>query len=162
MNTYKLLTANLGLTGNGKLVLIYLLTMNKKEIEAQIKYVGENVCNFSGSHVHRQMTKVINELVEQGYILPLKDIYAKNKFKSKKWVLTAKALKLAKDDNTDSQGNKAKNNKKNIPTQVNDTQYKGVEVNANKQKETAPQTALTAEQPQMSLAELRRNYQIAD
>lgn len=138
MNTYKLLTANLGLTGNGKLVLIYLLTMNKREIEAQIKYVGENVCNFSGSHVHRQMTKIINELVEQGYILPLKDVFAKNKFKSKKWTLTAKALKLAKQD--DSQASKAKaSNKFSLPTQVNDTQYKGVEVNANKQKETAPQ-----------------------
>jgi hypothetical protein len=157
MNTYKVLTANLGLTGNGKLVLLYLLSINKKEIEAQIKYIGEIICGFVGCHVHRQMTKIINELVEQGYILPLKDVYAKNKFKSKKWTLTAKALKLAKDDNTDSQGSKAKatSNKINIPTQVNDTQYKGVEVNANK-KETAPQQA------QLSLAELRRNYPIED
>ena len=149
MNTYKLLTANLGLTGNGKLVLIYLLTMNKREIEAQIKYVGENVCNFSGSHVHRQMTKVINELVEQGYILPLKDIYAKNKFKSKKWVLTAKALKLAKQE--DSQGNKATSNKINIPTQVNGHPTR-VEINANKQKEQAHVPTLAEQRRQLEEA----------
>lgn len=138
MNIYKILTTRLEISPTSKLVLIYLLTMNKKEIEAQIKYIGEIICGFKKDNVHRQMTKVINELVEQGYILPLKDIYAKNKFKSKKWVLTNKSLKLAKDDNTDSQGKaKATSNKINIPTQVNDTQYKGVEVNANKQKEQA-------------------------
>lgn len=149
MNTYKLLTANLGLTGNGKLVLIYLLTMKKKEIEAQIKYVGENVCNFSGSHVHRQMTKVINELVEQGYILPLKDIYAKNKFKSKKWVLTNKSLKLAKD--TDSQGNKA-TSKIKTPTQA----YQATTKEAKEAtKETAPQ-----QEYKPSLAELQAAIKI--
>lgn len=151
MNTYKLLTANLGLTGNGKLVLIYLLTMNKKEIEAQIKYVGENVCNFSGSHVHRQMTKVINELTDNGYILPLKDVFAKNKFKSKKWTLTAKALKLAKD--TDNQGSKAKatSNKINIPTQVNGHPTR-VEINANKQKEQAHVPTLAEQRRQLEEA----------
>lgn len=148
MNTYKLLTANLGLTGNGKLVLIYLLTMKKKEIEAQIKYVGENVCNFSGSHVHRQMTKVINELVEQGYILPLKDIYAKNKFKSKKWVLTNKSLKLAKD--TDSQGNKA-TSKIKTPTQA----YQATTKEAKEAtKEQAPQ-----QEHKPTLAEQRRQLE---
>lgn len=136
MNIYKILTTRLEINPTSKLVLIYLLSLNKREIEAQIKYVGENICNFSGSHVHRQMTKVINELIEQGYILPLKDIYAKNKFKSKKWVLTAKALKLAKD--TDSQGNKAKatSNKINIPTQA----YQATTKKAKEAtKETAPQ-----------------------
>ena len=153
MNTYKVLTANLGLTGNGKLVLIYLLSINKKEIEAQIKYVGENICGFVGSHVHRQMTKVVNELVDNGYILPPTDIMAKNKFKSKKWTLTAKALKLAKDDNTDSQGSKAKATSKiKTPTQVITPNQKADIT----QKEQAPQQA------QLSLAELRRNYPIAD
>ena len=138
MNIYKILTTRLEINPTSKLVLIYLLSLNKREIEAQIK------------------TKVINELIEQGYILPLKDIYAKNKFKSKKWVLTAKALKLAKDDNTDSQGNKAKatSNKIKQPTQVNDTQYKGVEVNA--KKEQAPQ-----QEYKPSLAEQRRQLEEA-
>ena len=96
------------------------------------------------------MTKVINELIEQGYILPLKDIYAKNKFKSKKWVLTAKALKLAKDDNTDSQGNKATSNKKSLPTQA----YQATTKEAKEAtKETAPQQA------QLSLAEQRRQLE---
>lgn len=152
MNTYKVLTANLGLTGNGKLVLIYLLTMNKEEIEAQIKYIGENVCGFVGSHVHRQMTKVINELTDNGYILPLKDVFAKNKFKSKKWVLTAKALKLAKDDNTDTQGKaKATSKKISIPTQVITPNQKADIT----QKKQAPQQA------QLSLAEQRRQLEEA-
>ena len=157
MNIYKILTTRLEISPTSKLVLLYLLSINKKEIEAQIKYIGENVCGFGKDNVHRQMTKVINELIEQGYILPLKDIYAKNKFKSKKWTLTAKALKLAKDDNTDSQGNKAKatSNKKNTPTQVNDTQYKRVEVNANNTKETAPQ-----QEYKPSLAELQAAIKI--
>lgn len=157
MNIYKILTTRLEISPTSKLVLLYLLSINKKEIEAQIKYIGEIICGFKKDNVHRQMTKVINELIEQGYILPLKDIYAKNKFKSKKWVLTAKALKLAKDDNTDSQGNKAKatSNKKNTPTQVNDTQYKRVEVNANNTKETAPQ-----QEYKPSLAELQAAIKI--
>lgn len=157
MNIYKILTTRLEINPTSKLVLIYLLSLNKREIEAQIKYIGEIICGFKKDNVHRQMTKVINELIEQGYILPLKDIYAKNKFKSKKWTLTAKALKLAKDDNTDSQGNKAKatSNKKNTPTQVNDTQYKRVEVNANNTKETAPQ-----QEYKPSLAELQAAIKI--
>ena len=157
MNIYKILTTRLEISPTSKLVLLYLLSINKKEIEAQIKYIGEIICGFKKDNVHRQMTKVINELIEQGYMLPLKDIYAKNKFKSKKWVLTAKALKLAKDDNTDSQGNKAKatSNKKNTPTQVNDTQYKRVEVNANNTKETAPQ-----QEYKPSLAELQAAIKI--
>ena len=156
MNIYKILTTRLEINPTSKLVLIYLLSLNKREIEAQIKYIVDNVCGFGKDHVHSQMTKVINELIEQGYILPLKDIYAKNKFKSKKWVLTAKALKLAKDDNTDSQGNKAKatSNKIKQPTQVNDTQYKGVEVNA--KKEQAPQ-----QEYKPSLAEQRRQLEEA-
>lgn len=150
MNTYKLLTANLGLTGNGKLVLLYLLSINKKEIEAQIKYIGEIICGFVGCHVHRQMTKVINELVEQGYILPLKDIYAKNKFKSKKWVLTNKSLKLAKD--TDSQGNKA-TSKIKTPTQA----YQATTKEAKEAtKEQAPQ-----QEYKPSLAEQRRQLEEA-
>ena len=140
MNIYKILTTRSEISPTSKLVLLYLLSLNKREIEAQIKYIGEIICGFKKDNVHRQMTKVINELIEQGYILPLKDIYAKNKFKSKKWVLTAKALKLAKDDNTDSQGNKAKatSNKKNIPTQA----YQATTKEAKEAtKETAPQQA---------------------
>ena len=155
MNIYKILTTRLEINPTSKLVLIYLLSLNKREIEAQIKYIGEIICGFKKDNVHRQMTKVINELVEQGYILPLKDIYAKNKFKSKKWVLTAKALKLAKDDNTDSQGNKAKatSNKINIPTQGNNNNpSKGGIINA--KKETAPQ-----QEYKPSLAEQRRQLE---
>lgn len=154
MNIYKILTTRLEISPTSKLVLLYLLSLNKREIEAQIKYIGEIICGFKKDNVHRQMTKVINELVDNGYILPLKDVFAKNKFKSKKWTLTAKALKLAKD--TDSQGNKAKatSNKINIPTQA----YQATTKEAKEAtKETAPQ-----KEYKPSLAELRRNYPIAD
>lgn len=151
MNIYKILTTRLEINPTSKLVLIYLLSLNKREIEAQIKYIGEIICGFKKDNVHRQMTKVINELIEQGYILPLKDIYAKNKFKSKKWILTNKSLKLAKQD--DSQGNKATNKKISIPTQGNNNNLsKGGIINANK-KEIAPQQA------QLSLAEKRRQLE---
>ena len=86
------------------------------------------------------MTKVINELTEQGYILPLKDIYTKNKYKSKKWILSNKALKLAKDTDGKQKQAKATSNKINIPTQVNNNNLsKGGINNANNTKETAPQ-----------------------
>lgn len=142
MNIYKILTTRLEINPTSKLVLLYLLSLNKREIEAQIKYIGEIICGFGKDNVHRQMTKVINELVEQGYILPLKDIYAKNKFKSKKWVLTAKALKLAKDDNTDTQGKAKATSKIKTPTQGNNNNpSKGDIINANKQKEQAQKQA---------------------
>lgn len=151
MNIYKILTTRLELSPTSKLVLLYLLSLNKREIEAQIKYIGEIICGFKKDNVHRQMTKVINELVDNGYILPLKDVFAKNKFKSKKWTLTAKALKLAKD--TDSQGNKAKatSNKINIPTQA----YQATTKEAKEAiKETAPQ-----QEYKPSLAEQRRQLE---
>ena len=153
MNIYKILTTRLEISPTSKLVLLYLLSINKKEIEAQIKYIGEIICGFKKDNVHRQMTKVINELVDNGYILPLKDVFAKNKFKSKKWMLTAKALKLAKD--TDSQGNKAKatSNKINIPTQGNNNNpSKGGIFNANKQKEQAHVQTLAEKRRQLEEA----------
>lgn len=151
MNIYKILTTRLEINPTSKLVLIYLLTMNKREIEAQIKYIGEIICGFGKDNVHRQMTKVINELIEQGYILPLKDVFAKNKFKSKKWVLTAKALKLAKD--TDNQGNKAKATSKiKTPTQA----YQATTKEAKEATKPAAQ-----QQVQLSLAEQRRQLEEA-
>ena len=134
MNIYKILTTRLEISPTSKLVLLYLLSLNKREIEAQIKYIGEIICGFKKDNVHRQMTKVINELTKQGYILPLKDVFAKNKFKSKKWTLTAKALKLAKD--TDSHGKAKATSKINTPTQA----YQATTKEAKEAtKETAPQ-----------------------
>ena len=136
MNIYKILTTRLEISPTSKLVLLYLLSLNKREIEAQIKYIGENICGFGKDNVHRQMTKVINELTEQGYILPLKDIYTKNKYKSKKWILSNKALKLAKDTDGKQKQAKATSNKINIPTQA----YQATTKEAKEAtKETAPQ-----------------------
>lgn len=149
MNIYKILTTRLEISPTSKLVLLYLFSLNKREIEAQIKYIGENICGFGKDNVHRQMTKIINELTEQGYILPLKDIYTKNKYKSKKWILSNKALKLAKDTDGKQKQAKATSNKINIPTQgINNNLSKGGINNANNTKETAPQ-----EEHKPSLAE---------
>ena len=154
MNIYKILTTRLEISPTSKLVLLYLLSLNKREIEAQIKYIGEIICGFKKDNVHRQMTKVINELTERGYILPLKDIYTKNKYKSKKWILSNKALKLAKDDNTDGKQKQAKatSNKINIPTQA----YQATTKEAKEAtKETAPQ-----QEHKPSLAELQAAIKI--
>lgn len=153
MNIYKILTTRLEISPTSKLVLLYLLSLNKREIEAQIKYIGENICGFGKDNVHRQMTKIINELTEQGYILPLKDIYTKNKYKSKKWILSNKALKLAKDTDGKQKQAKATSNKINIPTQA----YQATTKEAKEAtKETAPQ-----QEYKPSLAEQRRQLEEA-
>lgn len=100
------------------------------------------------------VNKIIKGLTEKGYLTSTNTDYINIKGVNKtttKWVLSDKSMNIIKSLN--SKQKQAKASKKiNTPTQVNDTQYKGVEVNANKQKKQA----------QLSLAELRRNYPIAD
>lgn len=78
-------------------------------------------------------------------------------------MLSDKSMSIIKSLNSKQSKGKATSNKIKTPTQGNNNNLsKGGIINANKQKEQAPQTTLTAEQPQKSLAELRRNYPIAD
>lgn len=108
------------------------------------------------------VNKIIKGLVEKGYLEATSIDYISIKGVTKtttKWVLSDKSMSIIKSLNSKQKQAKATNNKTHIPTQA----YQATTKEAKEAtKETAPQTALTAEQPQMSLAELRRNYPIAD
>ena len=144
MNIYKLITYNLNLSPQGKLVLIYLLGIGKKEIEAQIKYIGANICGFKEDNVYRQMNKIINELTEKGYIDTNTDyITIKNtKVTTTKRKLTTKALRLIKDEEIN------KNHKPSLPTQVIDTPKVDI---TKKEKITATQPTLAELQAQIPI-----------
>ena len=87
------------------------------------------------------VNKIIKGLIEKGYLISTSTDYINIKGVNKtttKWVLSDKSMSIIKGLNKQSKDKaKATSNKTHIPTQVNDTQYKGVEVNANKQKEQA-------------------------
>ena len=108
------------------------------------------------------VNKIIKSLVEKDYLEATSTDYILIKGINKtttKWVLSDKAMNIIKSLNSKQSKDKATSNKFSLPTQA----YQATTKEAKEAtKETAPQTALTAEQPQMSLAELRRNYPIAD
>lgn len=155
-------------SANEIITMLHLISQGKREIQTQKSHIA-TLCGQRGKDKNNNtklVNKIIKGLIEKGYLISTSTDYISIKGVTKtttKWVLSDKSMSIIKGLNKQSKDKaKATSNKTHIPTQVNDTQYKGVEVNANKQKEQAPQTTLTAEQPQMSLAELRRNYPIAD
>lgn len=94
------------------------------------------------SYLNKYVNKIIKGLTEKGYLISTSTDYISIKGVIKtttKWVLSDKSMSIIKGLNSKQSKDKAKatSNKTHIPTQVNDTQYKGVEVNANKQKEQA-------------------------
>lgn len=92
------------------------------------------------SYLNKYVNKIIKGLVEKDYLEATSTDYINIKGINKtttKWVLSDKAMNIIKGLNKQSKDKAKATNKINIPTQVNDTQYKGVEVNANKQKEQA-------------------------
>ena len=103
------------------------------------------------------VNKIIKGLIEKGYLEATSTDYILIKGINKtttKWVLSDKAMNIIKSLNSKQSKEKAKaTNKKNIPTQVNKQPLQGLEINANKQKEQAPQ------QVQLSLAEQRRQLE---
>lgn len=95
------------------------------------------------SYLNKYVNKIIKGLVEKGYLISTSTDYISIKGVNKtttKWVLSDKAMNIIKSLNSKQSKDKATSKIKSLPTQVNDTQYKGVEINANKQKEQAPQT----------------------
>lgn len=112
------------------------------------------------SYLNKYVNKIIKGLVEKGYLTSTNTDYILIKGINKtttKWVLSDKAMNIIKSLNSKQKQAKAKIS---TPTQgINNNLSKGGINNA--KKEQAPQTTLTAEQPQMSLAELRRNYPIS-
>ena len=109
------------------------------------------------SYLNKYVNKIIKGLVEKGYLISTSTDYILIKGINKtttKWVLSDKSMNIIKSLNIKQKQAKATNKIKSLPTQVNDTQYKGVEVNAI--KEQAPQ-----QEYKPSLAELRRQLEEA-
>lgn len=102
------------------------------------------------SYLNKYVNKIIKGLVEKGYLISTSTDYISIKGVTKtttKWVLSDKSMSIIKGLNKQSKDKaKATSNKTHIPTQVNDTQYKGVEVNANKQKEQEHKPTLAEQQ----------------
>lgn len=89
------------------------------------------------------VNKIIKGLVEKGYLISTSTDYISIKGVTKtttKWVLSDKAMNIIKSLNSKQKQAKTNNNF-SLPTQVNDTQYKGVEVNAKKEEEYKPSLA---------------------
>lgn len=111
------------------------------------------------SYLNKYVNKIIKGLTEKGYLISTSTDYISIKGVTKtttKWVLSDKSMSIIKGLNKQSKDKaKATSNKISIPTQGNNNNLsKGGIINAD--KPAAPQ------QVQLSLAELRRNYLIAD
>ena len=145
------------------LTMLHLLSYGTKEVKTQKTYIAR-LCGYHTDDRHNAkkfVNKIIKGLMEKGYLTSTNTDYISIKGVTKtttKWVLSDKSMSIIKSLNSKQKQAKATSNKINIPTQVIATAPSGNIT----QKEQAPQTTLTAEQPQMSLAELRRNYPIAD
>lgn len=154
-------------SANEIITMLHLISQGKREIQTQKSHIA-TLCGQRGKDKNNNtklVNKIIKGLTEKGYLISTSTDYISIKGVTKtttKWVLSDKAMNIIKGLNKQSKDKaKATNNKINIPTQSNNNNpSKGGIINA--KKEQAPQTTLTAEQPQMSLAELRRNYPIAD
>lgn len=104
------------------------------------------------SYLNKYVNKIIKGLVEKGYLISTSTDYILIKGINKtttKWVLSDKAMNIIKSLNSKQ---KQATSKTKTPTQVITPNQKADIT----QKEQAPQQA------QLSLAELRRNYPIAD
>jgi hypothetical protein len=110
------------------------------------------------SYLNKYVNKIIKGLTEKGYLISTSTDYISIKGVIKtttKWVLSDKSMSIIKGLNSKQSKDKAKaNNKTSLPTQA----YQATTKEAKEAtKETAPQ-----KEYKPSLAELRRNYPIAD
>lgn len=108
------------------------------------------------SYLNKYVNKIIKGLTEKGYLISTSTDYINIKGVNKtttKWVLSDKSMSIIKGLNKQSKDKAKATNKINIPTQgITPNQKADIT-----QKETAPQ-----KEYKPSLAELRRNYPIAD
>lgn len=107
------------------------------------------------SYLNKYVNKIIKGLTEKGYLISTSTDYISIKGVTKtttKWVLSDKSMSIIKSLNSKQKQAKA-TSKIKTPTQA----YQATTKEAKEAtKETTPQQA------QLSLAELRRNYPIAD
>jgi len=142
------------------LTMLHLLSYGTKEVKTQKTYIAR-LCGYHTDDRHNAkkfVNKIIKGLMEKGYLTSTNTDYISIKGVTKtttKWVLSDKSMSIIKSLNSKQKQAKATSNKINIPTQGNNNNLsKGGIINAD--KPAAPQ------QVQLSLAELRRNYLIAD
>ena len=143
------------------LTMLHLLSYGTKEVKTQKTYIAR-LCGYHTDDRHNAkkfVNKIIKGLMEKGYLTSTNTDYISIKGVTKtttKWVLSDKSMSIIKSLNSKQKQAKATSNKINIPTQGNNNNpSKGGIINA--KKETAPQ-----KEYKPSLAELRRNYPIAD
>ena len=129
-------------SANEIITMLHLISQGKREIQTQKSHIA-TLCGQRGKDKNNNtklVNKIIKGLTEKGYLISTSTDYISIKGVTKtttKWVLSDKSMSIIKGLNKQSKDKAKATNKINIPTQVNDTQYKGVEVNANKQKEQA-------------------------
>ena len=146
-------------SANEIITMLHLISQGKREIQTQKSHIA-TLCGQRGKDKNNNtklVNKIIKGLIEKVYLEATSTDYILIKGINKtttKWVLSDKAMNIIKSLNSKQSKEKAKaTNKKNIPTQVNKQPLQGLEINANKQKEQAPQ------QVQLSLAEQRRQLE---
>lgn len=140
------------------LTMLHLLSYGTKEVKTQKTYIAR-LCGYHTDDRHNAkkfVNKIIKGLTEKGYLTNTNTDYILIKGINKtttKWVLSDKSMSIIKSLNNKQSKDKA-NNKIKTPTQA----YQATTKEAKEAtKETAPQ-----QEYKPSLAELRRNYPIAD
>lgn len=143
-------------SANEIITMLHLISQGKREIQTQKSHIA-TLCGQRGKDKNNNtklVNKIIKGLTEKGYLISTSTDYINIKGVTKtttKWVLSDKAMNIIKSLN--SKQKQATSNKIKTPTQA----YQATTKEAKEAtKETAPQQA------QLSLAELRRNYPIAD
>lgn len=142
------------------LTMLHLLSYGTKEVKTQKTYIAR-LCGYHTDDRHNAkkfVNKIIKGLMEKGYLTSTNTDYISIKGVTKtttKWVLSDKSMSIIKSLNSKQKQAKATSKINSLPTQGNNNNLsKGGIINAD--KPAAPQQA------QLSLAELRRNYPIAD
>lgn len=150
-------------SANEIITMLHLISQGKREIQTQKSHIA-TLCGQRGKDKNNNtklVNKIIKGLTEKGYLISTSTDYISIKGVTKtttKWVLSDKSMSIIKGLNKQSKDKAKATNKINIPTQGNNNNpSKGGIINANNTKETAPQ-----KEYKPSLAELRRNYPIAD
>ena len=134
-------------SANEIITMLHLISQGKREIQTQKSHIA-TLCGQRGKDKNNNtklVNKIIKGLTEKGYLTSTNTDYISIKGVNKtttKWVLSDKSMNIIKSLNSKQSKNKAKatSNKIKTPTQGNNNNLsKGCIINANKQKEQAPQ-----------------------
>lgn len=140
-------------SANEIITMLHLISQGKREIQTQKSHIA-TLCGQRGKDKNNNtklVNKIIKGLAEKDYLTSTSTDYISIKGVTKtttKWVLSDKSMSIIKSLNSKQKQAKATSKKISLPTQV---------ITPN-QKADITQKG----QAQLSLAELRRNYPIAD